>query len=156
MPTPPYWAQAHSVGRTKQATHSRPAHTGPGTPIPLAGQTTHQKWPALSCFMPTGEEHADECTWWLLGIKRERTSARPPSSRAREEAVEASDNFFQKEETRGEDAWTVLFERKKRTKRMLGPLFPKGRNERRGCLDHSSKKVGLLHQKGLKGIEGCA
>ena len=57
--------------------------------------------------MPTGEEHADECTWWLLGIKRERTSARPPSSRAREEAVEASDNFFQKEETRGEDAWTI-------------------------------------------------
>ena len=104
---PPCWAQAHSVGRTKQATHSRPAHTGPGTPIPLAGQTTHHKWPALSCFMPTGEEHADECTLWLLGIKRERTSAQPPSSRAREEAVEASDNFFQKEETRGEDAWTT-------------------------------------------------
>lgn len=104
---PPCWAQAHSVGRTKQATHSRPAHTGPGTPIPLAGQTTHHKWPALSCFMPTGEEHADECTLWLLGIKRERPGARPPSSRAREEAVEASDNFFQKEETRGEDAWTT-------------------------------------------------
>ena len=137
---PPCWAQAHSVGRTKQATHSRPAHTGPGTPIPLAGQTTHHKWPALSCFMPTGEEHADECTWWLLGIKRERTSARPPSPKAREEAVEASDSFFQKEETRGEDAWTVLLERKKRTKRMLGPLFPKGRNERRGCLDYSTKK----------------
>ena len=90
--------------------------------------------------MPTGEEHADECAWWLLGIKRERPGARPPSSRAREEAVEASDNFFQKEETSGEGAWTVLFERKKRTKRMLGPLFSKGRNERRGCLDYSTKK----------------
>ena len=106
--------------------------------------------------MPTGEEHADECTLWLLGIKRERTSAQPPSSRAREEVVEVSDNFFQKEETRGEDAWTVLLERKKRTKRMLGPLFPKGRNERRGCLDYSTKKLGLLHQKGLEGMEGCA
>lgn len=98
--------------------------------------------------MPTGKEHADECTLWLLGIKRERTSAQLPSSKAREEAVKASDSFFQKEETRGEDAWTVLLKRKKRTKRMLGPLFPEGRNERRGCLDYSAKKVGLLHQKG--------
>lgn len=76
--------------------------------------------------MPTGEEHADECTLWLLGVKRERTSVRLPSSKAREEAVEVSDNFFQKEETRGEDAWTVLLERKKRTKRMLGLLHQKG------------------------------
>lgn len=76
--------------------------------------------------MPTGEEHADECTLWLLGIKRERTSAQPPSSRAREEAVEASDNFFQKEETRGEDAWAAFSKRKKRTKRMLGLLHQKG------------------------------
>ena len=76
--------------------------------------------------MPTGEEHADECTWWLLGVKRERTSARLPSPKAREEAVEASDSFFQKEETSGEGAWTVLLERKKRTKRMLGLLHPKG------------------------------
>ena len=68
--------------------------------------------------MPTGEEHADECALWLLGVKRERTSAQPPSSRAREEAVEASDNFFQKEETRGEDAWTVLFKRKKRAEKV--------------------------------------
>lgn len=55
--------------------------------------------------------------------------------------MEASDNFFQKEETRGEDAWTVLLERKKRTKRMLGPLFPKGRNERRECLDYPTKSI---------------
>lgn len=125
MPTPPCWAQAHSVGRTKQATHSRPAHTGPGTPIPLAGQTTHHKWPALSCFMPTGEEHADECTLWLLGIKRERTSAQPPSSRAREEAVEASDSFFQKEETGGEGAWAAFSRRKKREEKVLGLLHQK-------------------------------
>lgn len=76
--------------------------------------------------MPTGEEHADECTLWLLGIKRERTSAQPPSSRAREEAVEASDSFFQKEETSGEGALTVLLERKKREERMLGLLHQKG------------------------------
>lgn len=91
--------------------------------------------------MPTGKEHADECTLWLLGVKRERTSARLPSSKAREEAMEASDNFFQKEETRGEDAWTVLFKRKKRAEKVPGPLFPKGRNERRGCLDYSTKRI---------------
>lgn len=99
--------------------------------------------------MPSGEEHADECTWWLSGIKRERTSARPPSSRAREEAVEASDNFFSKgrNERRGclttfseriemdeEDAWTAFSKRKKRKERALG----------------------LPHQKGLKGMDGCA
>lgn len=76
--------------------------------------------------MPTGEEHADECTLWLLGIKRERTSAQPPSSRAREEAVEASDSFFQKEETDEEDAWAAFSKRKKREERMLGLLHQKG------------------------------
>lgn len=106
--------------------------------------------------MPTGEEHADECTLWLLGIKREITSARLPSPKAKEEAVEASDNFFQKEETRGEDAWTVLFKRKKREEKVPGRFYSKGRNERRGCLGYSTKKVGLPHQKGLKGMEGCA
>lgn len=85
--------------------------------------------------------------------KNERPAA---SSRAREEAVEASDSFFQKEETDEEDAWAAFSRRKKREERMLGPLFPKGRNERRGCLDYSTKKVGLSHQKGLKGMEGCA
>lgn len=101
--------------------------------------------------MPTGEEHADECTLWLLGVKRKRPSARPPSARAREEAVEASDSFFQKEETSGEGAWTVLLERKKRTKRMHGRFYPKGRNGRRGCLDYSTKKLELPHQKDWKG-----
>ena len=101
--------------------------------------------------MPTGEEHADECTLWLLGIKRERTSAQPPSSRAREETVEASDSFFQKEETSGEGAWTVLFRRKKRAVKVPGRFYPKGRNGRRGCLDYSTKKLGLLHQKDWKG-----
>lgn len=123
---PPCWAQAHSVGRTKQATHSRPAHTGPGTPIPLAGQTTHHKWPALSCFMPTGEEHADECTLWLLGIKRERPGARPPSSRARER--------------RPWRRLTTFFKRKKREERVPGLFYSKGRNGRRGCLGRFSQK----------------
>lgn len=90
--------------------------------------------------MPTGEEHADECTLWLLGIKRERTSAQPPSSRAREEAVEASDSFFQKEETSGEDAWTVLFRRKKRAEKVPGRFYSKGRNGRRGCLGRFFQK----------------
>lgn len=146
---PPCWAQAHSVGRTKQATHSRPAHTGPGTPIPLAGQTTHHKWPALSCFMPTGEEHADECTLWLLGIKRERPGARPPSSKAREEAVEASDNFFQKEETRGEGAWTTPPKRIERDEEDAWAAFSKRKKR-------EERMLGLLHQKGLEGMEGCA
>lgn len=75
--------------------------------------------------MPTGEEHADECTLWLLGIKRERTSAQPPSSRAREEAVEASDSFFQKEETDEEDAWAAFSRRKKREEKVLGLLHQK-------------------------------
>lgn len=90
--------------------------------------------------MPTGEEHADECTLWLLGIKRERTSAQPPSPKAREEAMKASDNFFQKEETRGEDAWTVLFKRKKRAEKVPGLFYPKGRNGRRGCLGRFFQK----------------
>lgn len=90
--------------------------------------------------MPTGEEHADECTLWLLGIKRERTSARLPSPRAREEAMEASDSFFQKEETSGEDAWTVLFRRKKRAEKVPGRFYPKGRNGRRGCLGRFFQK----------------
>lgn len=90
--------------------------------------------------MPTGKEHADECTLWLLGIKRERTSARLPSSKAREEVMEASDNFFQKEETSGEDAWTVLFKRKKRAEKVPGRFYSKGRNGRRGCLGRFFQK----------------
>lgn len=91
--------------------------------------------------MPTGEEHADEYTLWFLGIKREITSARLPSSKAREEAVEASDSFFQKEETSGEDAWTVLFRREKRAEKVPGRFYSKGRNGRRGCLDYSTKRI---------------
>lgn len=91
--------------------------------------------------MPTGKEHADECTLWLLGIKRERTSARLPSSKAREEAVEASDSFFQKEETSGEGAWTVLLERKKREERMLGLLHQKGWTTPPKSLDYSTKSI---------------
>lgn len=90
--------------------------------------------------MPTGEEHADECTLWLFGVERERTSARLPSPKAREETVEASDSFFQKEETRGEGAWTVLLRRKKRAEKVSGLFYSKGRNGRRGCLGRFSPK----------------
>lgn len=99
--------------------------------------------------MPTGEEHADECTLWLLGIKRERPGARPPSSKAREEAVEASDNFFQKEETRGEGAWTTPPKRIERDEEDAWAAFSKRKKR-------EERMLGLLHQKGLEGMEGCA